>query len=56
MLDAKYNMLPKYCWSRDMECVVEVKSIGHFPNTVMVILPNDKVVEVERSDREHNPE
>jgi hypothetical protein len=55
MWDAKYNMLPQYCWSRDMECVVEVKSIGHFPNTVMVILPNDKVVEVERSDLEPNP-
>lgn len=55
MYNSKYNVFPKYCWSRSMSCVVEIQSAGHFPTTLMVILPDDKIVEVERSDLEPKP-
>ena len=39
--------LDKWMWWTAGECVVEVKSIGHFPTTAMVIMPNDKEIEVD---------
>lgn len=37
----------KWAWWRAGECVVEVLKRGHFPNTVLAKLPNDKITEIE---------
>lgn len=39
--------LPRWCWHKQMECVVEVIKQGHFPTTVMVVLPNNSTVETD---------
>jgi hypothetical protein len=46
---AKLKVLtkPQYMWYPKAECVVELMSRGHFPTTIMVKLPNDKVVEID---------
>ncbi len=46
------NYLPKWCWCSTEKCVVEVIKIGHFPNTVIVRLPSDTTIEVERTELE----
>jgi hypothetical protein len=38
----KMNHLYQWMWWQKGECVVEVISVGHFPTTAMVKLPNDK--------------
>lgn len=39
--------LPTWLWHKQFKCVVKVLTTGHFPSTVMVELPDDKVIEVE---------
>lgn len=39
--------LPEWCWHSELQCVVKVVGTGHFPNTAMVQLPDDRVVEIE---------
>lgn len=36
----------EWMWWIKGKCVVKVLSIGHFPDTVMVQLPDDKTTEV----------
>lgn len=43
---------PQWAWWIPGECVVEVLERGHFPTTLMVKLPDDKVIEID----EHNLE
>lgn len=43
----KVKVLPKWMWWSVGECVVEILRVGHFPNTVMVRLPNDAESEIE---------
>lgn len=42
--------LYRFMWWRKGECVVEVLKRGHYPDTVMVKLPNDVVTEVMQND------
>jgi hypothetical protein len=42
--------LPKWVWWVKGECVVEVLGTGHFPTTIMVKLPNDKITEIEYTE------
>jgi len=46
MKDNRVNLY-KWMWWAKGECVVEVLRTGHFPNTAMVRLPNDKETEIE---------
>lgn len=46
MKDSRVN-LHKWMWWTKGECVVEVLRTGHYPNTAMVRLPNDKETEIE---------
>lgn len=48
------QFINKWLWWRKGECVVEVIRTGHFPNTVMVKLPDDRVVEAELSEMENH--
>jgi hypothetical protein len=43
----KMNHLYQWMWWSKGECVVEVISVGHFPTTAMVKLPNDKLTEID---------
>lgn len=52
METSKVTTLPRWVWLKSLSCVVEVKRCGHFPTTVMVQLPDDKVIEVEAADLE----
>ena len=46
MKDNRVNLY-KWMWWNKGECVVEVLKTGHYPNTAMVRLPNDKETEIE---------
>ena len=46
MKDSRVNLY-KWMWWTKGECVVEVLRTGHYPNTAMVRLPNDKETEIE---------
>lgn len=46
------KVLPEWLWWKKGECVVKVISIGHFPTTAMVQLPNDHVTEVDIDELE----
>ena len=46
-MEVNNNGIPRWCWWNKGECVVEVLRTGHFPNTAMVRLPNDKETEIE---------
>lgn len=37
----------RFQWHKDFECVVEILRTGTFPTTVMVKLPDDKIVETD---------
>jgi hypothetical protein len=50
---SEVRALPKWCWSRSMECVVEILRIGHFPTSVMVRLPDGRETELEMEDLQH---
>lgn len=39
--------LPQWMWWDKNACVVEILRTGHFPTTVMVQLPDDRVTEVD---------
>jgi hypothetical protein len=39
--------LPAWLWHREYECVIRVIGTGHFPDTAMVQLPDDKIIEVD---------
>jgi hypothetical protein len=39
-------------WWDKGECVVEILSIGHFPTTATVKLPDDKIIEVDIDELE----
>ena len=43
----------KWLWSKKLECVVEVLRAGNFPDTVMVRLPDDRVIQVYKSELEN---
>lgn len=43
----KMNHLYQWMWWSKGECVVEVISVGHFPTTAMVKLPNGKLTEID---------
>jgi len=53
MRDGKYH-LEKWMWWTKGECVVEVKRTGHFPTTAMVVMPNDKEIEVDINELERH--
>lgn len=54
MRDGRYQT-EKWMWWIKGECVVEIKSAGHFPTTVMAVMPNDKVIEIDINELErHN--
>jgi hypothetical protein len=40
-------LIPKFCWAKELKCVVEVISMGHFPTTVIVQLPDDSKIEID---------
>ena len=40
---------PRWRWSTKMECVVEVLKRGHFPDTLVVQLPDGNTTELEES-------
>jgi hypothetical protein len=42
--------IPKWCWSNSLECVVEILMRGHFPDTVIVKLPDDTKREIDMND------
>lgn len=44
--------LPQWCWSKKLECVVEILKTGHFPTSVIVRLPDGRETEHEVSDLE----
>lgn len=46
--------LNKWMWWTAGECVVEVKRTGHFPTTAMVVLPDDRQIEVDIHELERN--
>jgi len=46
-MDLNNLALPEWCWHSELECVVQILRTGHFPNTAMVKLPDDRVVEIE---------
>lgn len=52
-MEFKVTQLPRWAWWTKGECVVEVLRTGHFPNTAMVKLPNDKETEIEVAELEH---
>lgn len=41
---------PEWCWHTTLECVVKVLKRGHFPDTAMVQLPDDKIIEIPLND------
>jgi len=43
-------MKSQCAWSKSQECVVEIISRGHYPDTVVVKLPNESTTEVYASD------
>jgi hypothetical protein len=45
--------LHKWMWWNKGECVVEVLKTGHYPNTAMVRLPNNKETEIEIAELEY---
>ena len=53
MKDGRYN-LNRWMWWTKGECVVEVKSTGHFPTTAMVVLPDNRLIEVDINELERN--
>lgn len=42
--------VPRWLWWAPGACVVEALRTGHFPDTLMVKLPDDRTIEVLRSD------
>jgi hypothetical protein len=48
------QMMPKWVWWVKGECVVEVLGAGHYPTSIMVKLPNDKITEIECDDIENH--
>jgi hypothetical protein len=46
--------MPRWVWWVKGECVVEVLGAGHFPTTIMVKLPDDKITEIECNELENN--
>lgn len=44
--------IPRWLWSRAAECVVEVLSTGHYPDSLMVRTPEGKELEAPCSDLE----
>lgn len=40
------DTLPKYMWWLKGECVIEVLKRGHYPDTVIVRMPDDEETEV----------
>ena len=44
--------LPEWLWHKECECVVRVIQAGHFPGTVMVQLPDDRIVETDANQLE----
>lgn len=49
---SKLTTLPRWMWNHKLHCVVEILKTGHFPNTAMVRLPDDREIEVEVEDLE----
>jgi hypothetical protein len=45
-------IMPKWVWWVNGACVVEVLGLGHFPTTIKVRLPDDKVTEVDSDQLE----
>jgi hypothetical protein len=44
--------LPEWLWHKEFECVVRVMQAGHFPGTVMIKLPDDRIVETDANQLE----
>jgi hypothetical protein len=44
----------KWAWWSKGECVVEILSTGHYPNTAMVLTPLDLKIEVEIDELQFN--
>jgi hypothetical protein len=39
--------LPEWLWHKEFECVVRILKTGHYPDTAMVQLPDDRTVETD---------
>lgn len=39
--------LPEWMWHKEFECVVKILKTGHFPDTVIAQLPDDRIVEID---------
>lgn len=48
------TQLPKWVWHVKFECVVEVMSVGTYPDTVKVKMPNDSILEAYINDLRFN--
>lgn len=48
------KLLPRWMWWKKGICTVEIISIGHYPNTVMVELPSGLRTEIEIIELEDN--
>lgn len=53
MMETGIKMLPRWMWWPKGECVVEIVKRGHYPDAVMVKLPNDVMTEVELTELEN---
>lgn len=39
--------LPEWLWHREFKCVVKILKTGHFPDTAIVQMPDDRIIEVD---------
>lgn len=46
-METKFMRLNEWMWWTKGECVVKVLRTGHYPTTVIAVLPNDKQTEIE---------
>ena len=42
--------MKEWMWCKSMECVVQVLSVGHYPDTFIVKMPNEHETEVYAKD------
>lgn len=54
MYIAGQRNVPEWAWWTVGKCVVRVLRTGHFPETIMVELPDDKITEIDIAELEHN--
>ena len=48
------SKVKRWAWWAKGECVVEILCTGHFPDTVMAKLPDDRKIEVDLNELQFN--